>query len=481
MRVCVVKGCNNSTYTLNKWLHSHCDIHGGDPCTCVPPFRLFPFPTSRKDHEARLRWIQLVNKNNENGMNWQPKTDCRVCSKHFPDSEPTLHYPDPVLKLEYYPIHAVNKPIKPQLPSRNKEATMCMCTCTCKRNKLAATVGNYRLCTKCSVKQKKINILTDKVGWLEEEVKSLNVELKQISSKQLFRSTKVLTNDRIVQNLTGLCTKEHLQMLLGHVEPKVIKIRNLEAGKKKVVSTKVKLRDFLKCKCKSKLTVKDELVLVLMKLRLGLSIAFLALLFGLKNETCSRMFKTWIKFLAVELKPLVFWPDHEMVTSLKSKEIQQRFPRMKCILDCIEVLFEPPRYLQLQAVTWSEYKEHNTIKVLVGIAPNGMITYLSQAWGGRASDNNIVRKSGFLDFVEPGDSIMVGEELIPIEEDLMQRQAVMELSPPGGGEQQMIRDQAINQLKCFQVLKNMLPISLVPYIDDIFTVCAALCNMLPAK
>ena len=39
---------------------------------------------------------------------------------------------------------------------------------------------------------------------------------------------------------------------------------------------------------------------------------------------------------------------------------------------------------------WSNYKSHSTVKFLVGITPNGAISYISDCYGGRATDKYIV-------------------------------------------------------------------------------------------
>ena len=45
-------------------------------------------------------------------------------------------------------------------------------------------------------------------------------------------------------------------------------------------------------------------------------------------------------------------------------------------------------------------------KYLIGIAPQGMVTFISNGWGGRTSDKHIVEKSGLLDNLLPGDILM---------------------------------------------------------------------------
>lgn len=59
-----------------------------------------------------------------------------------------------------------------------------------------------------------------------------------------------------------------------------------------------------------------------------------------------------------------------------------------------------------RAQTYSAYKAANTVKVLTAIAPSGQIMFVSEAYGGRASDKHIVRTSGVEDHLRKGDVIM---------------------------------------------------------------------------
>ena len=62
--------------------------------------------------------------------------------------------------------------------------------------------------------------------------------------------------------------------------------------------------------------------------------------------------------------------------------------------------------LNAQACTFSSYKHHNTIKVLLGITPQGVISYVSDTWGGRVSDKYITQNCGILNHLIPGDVVL---------------------------------------------------------------------------
>jgi len=78
------------------------------------------------------------------------------------------------------------------------------------------------------------------------------------------------------------------------------------------------------------------------------------------------------------------------------------FENCTSIMDCIVLFIERPKEMRARANTYSQYKHYNTVKYLVSLTPQGVISFVLKGWGGRTSDEH----SGFLEPMSPGDVVL---------------------------------------------------------------------------
>ncbi|CAC5392327.1 unnamed protein product [Mytilus coruscus] len=144
------------------------------------------------------------------------------------------------------------------------------------------------------------------------------------------------------------------------------------------------------------LTPKDQLFLCLMKLRQNKEDLELSFLFEVSESTVSKIVITWINFMYFQLKEINIWPSRDIVTDYMPDDFKYKFATTRVILDATETLIQKPSHVDAQSVTWFSYKHKNTIKTMIGCTPRGTVSYVSDAYGGSASDRQIIEKSELL-------------------------------------------------------------------------------------
>jgi hypothetical protein len=80
---------------------------------------------------------------------------------------------------------------------------------------------------------------------------------------------------------------------------------------------------------------------------------------------------------------------------------------VRLILDCFDLKIGKPENPEIARQTYSPYRAMNSFKFLLGISPTGLISFVSEAFGGRASDDDICDLSDVWRIFEEGDSVYV--------------------------------------------------------------------------
>ena len=128
---------------------------------------------------------------------------------------------------------------------------------------------------------------------------------------------------------------------------------------------------------------------------------------------------------------------------------------------------------------------------MIGVAPNGAVTFVSKLYTGSISDVAIVKDSGFLDLIEPGDSIMA-DKGFTIEKLLLEKGATLNIPCFLIGKSQFSTEEiahnqkiatvrvhverAIRRVKVNRIFSSPLPLSLMGTCNQIWTVACLLTN-----
>ena len=153
-------------------------------------------------------------------------------------------------------------------------------------------------------------------------------------------------------------------------------------------------------------TTLTTFLMVLIKLHLNLVDQDIAYRFGVHQSTVSRNFRKWIDIMYARLRCLIIWPEREQLLETMPMDFRKNFKRCVIIIDCFEVFCERPSNLKARSQLWPNYKHHNTIKFLIGISPQGGVSFISEEWGGRVSDVQLTEECGLLRRLLPGDVVL---------------------------------------------------------------------------
>lgn len=190
------------------------------------------------------------------------------------------------------------------------------------------------------------------------------------------------------------------------------------------------VKDFLPSHFNCKLNRFQMVVLTLIKLRLNLTFTDIGYRFQIDETTAARYFYRclYIFHKIFSNTKLVHWPEerenllHNTPSYFRSTFKEQ----VTIIVDCFEIFCESPTEFRALAQGFSTYKHHETLKFLIGITTTGVIIFISIAFGGRSSDKEIVKKSGFLDKLQEGDLVLADKGFL-VKNEVEDKQASLRI------------------------------------------------------
>ena len=455
--------------------------------------------------ERRMRWISAISREN---LSDKILENDRVCSRHFVSGSPAAlwdkHNTDwvPTLHLGHSKSRSVDH--EARVPRAKRAAEIQEQEAQEKKKRISdpgepissvdfdvpvAEVDEEPVddTIECEITHRDQSTQTEdhaQIADKDSQTEEFTYLFERPESVLPFEETDFVGNDEKVRFYTGLSCYDVLMKTFNHVAPGV-SCRSLTLSKF------------------------QDVVMVLMKLRLNMPFQDLAYRFRPHVSSVSRIFTTWMVIMDARLSPLISWPDRESLWLTMPQCFQFSFgKKTTVIIDCFEVFIDRPSNLLARAQTFSSYKHHNTIKVLIGITPQGTISFVSEAWGGRTSDKFLTENCGFLDALLPGDMVMA-DRGFTIHESLMFKQAKLVIPAFTKGKDQLDpidveRTRGIANVRIhvervigllrrkYTILEGNVPTELltcdpgsttlntrVPMINRILRVCSALVNLCP--
>ena len=227
---------------------------------------------------------------------------------------------------------------------------------------------------------------------LEAKLENKQRELEETRQKEKYaRKCYTVANlsDRVICMETGLPNKDIFQIVVSYVE-----------------RFKDSVNYFYNWKVEC-LSLEDQVFITLMKLRQNYTNLHLAQLFACSDKTISNVVLTFVHVL----HKLLY---HDCMGTVPSREKNKSsmpgsfslFGNCRMVIDCTDIKVAVPGLMSDQKVTYSSYRGMNSFKVLIGVAPNAVITYVSKLYPGSTSDKEIVRDCGILEHFETGDLVL---------------------------------------------------------------------------
>ena len=242
------------------------------------------------------------------------------------------------------------------------------------------------------------------------------------------------------------------------------------------------------------LSVENQLFLTLIKIRQHKTNFELSRLFNISETAVVNIWVTWVNCMAKQWREVNMFPDRDIVRFFSPLGFKAKFPSTRIIIDGTECPVMKPKSPIAQQATFSTYKNKNTIKLLVGATPGGLVNYVSPAYGGSTSDRQICERSNLLTLCDKGDSIMadkgfnVQDLFAPYDVTINIPTFFRKKNRMTG--KTVLKDRAISSkrvhieriiglAKTYKILKEPLNVTETKLASEITFVCFMLCNFKP--
>ncbi|CAN7988819.1 unnamed protein product [Ixodes hexagonus] len=485
---CCVVGCN-STYKNSS------------------DTKFYGFPTKPYEAERRATWTRLVRRCNGDGTAWKPTANAKICSKHFVGNEKRNEESHPSYNPSIFPpvykksnmnfvfFRQQNRNTQPRVsvprtgaphvdatgedqPTEQSEpppltadvmlhssASLQACTMTEDQGTHFSPCSMF-LC--CNIGQDAATFVCHKVT--RDEGSGPN---------------EVSFQDKGV----GLVNKEPCFTGYSSVCDDESKLASISAASFSLFALLLSLLPDASRR-QNEISTENRLLLFLIKLKHNIPFSSLGVLFSVHRTTAARMFKTTLEILCARTKDWIWWPRRAAIQATMPPSFRALYPLCRVIIDCTEMKVEMPPSVEKQNLWYSQYKGYFTVKYLIRIAPSGLVTFLSDGYGGRASDTAITVESGFLHKLQPDDIVLADKGFPGIVTGVGAQNATLVMPPFASGvqftevevdstyETASVRIHVERVIQIYSITQRVSH-HLIPHLDNIIHILCVLTNLRP--
>lgn len=192
------------------------------------------------------------------------------------------------------------------------------------------------------------------------------------------------------------------------------------------------------------------------------------------------------------LSHAIYWPEKQEVLNKITAHFKT-YTDTRVVLDCTEISAQRPKDLNSRILTYSHYKRTYTAKILVGETPGGMISFVSNGYGGKASDSLITDECGILALCEPYTDAIMADKGFLIDKKCEDARVTLYRPPFLGKRRQLTEraalqnqsiaaarvhvESAIQRMKVFKTLREPFDVEMLPYFDKVITIVAGIVNL----
>ncbi|XP_034555423.1 uncharacterized protein si:cabz01071907.1 [Notolabrus celidotus] len=228
----------------------------------------------------------------------------------------------------------------------------------------------------------------------------------------------------------------------------------------------------------------DELFMFLCRVAAGIQERTLSSIFDVSVSSVRHIIVSWTRYLYLILGSLPVWMTREQVQATMPERLKLCYPQLRVIIERTEIHCETASSLSLHSQTVSNCTNPASFKGLIGIAPCGVITFVSRLFTDSISDEEVTERSQIKQLLEPGDAVIADRGFLT--ERMMSELGATLESPPLSVEDShktralnhvsVLGERTIRRVKEHHIWDGPVPLSVVDSVDQLWVVCCLMSN-----